>query len=370
MFLFFGNDEFQVEESARKKVDALVPPGDGMLGVDIIDGRVDNVEGALSALSSCRAALLTLGFFSKDKVVWFRHVNFLGAEGEISRSSRVKEQVQVLADMIEKGLPDGVSLVISAGGLDRRQRFFKVCDAAGEAVLYALPEKSYQVEASMRSRAGEWFKKAGIRVPEAAMQAFLDRVGVESRQIAGEIEKLDLYLGKRRELTAEDVQQVVSSSRTAMIWDIADAVTSRDLDVALGMVRQLLFQGESAIGLVVILSTRFRELILFRDALDRGWMLVRPRGRQVQVEWGNPPADMEALFETMPTLDPRKMNPYRAGLLAEQAGRFRVAELTRWRQVLYETHMKLVSGRMPADILLDVMLLRLVGGQKPAEMRK
>ncbi|OGV61175.1 MAG: hypothetical protein A2498_11325 [Lentisphaerae bacterium RIFOXYC12_FULL_60_16] len=64
------------------------------------------------------------------------------------------------------------------------------------------------------------------------------------------------------------------------------------------------------------------------------------------------------------------MHPFRAGLLAKQAGRFKPAELTRWRQVLHETHMKLVSGRMPADILLDVMLLRLVGGQKPAEMRK
>src|SRR5205085_10718960 len=58
-----GSDEARVKREAAELAQKLAPAEAGEFGLEIIDGAVDNVDGAAHAIRSTIAALLTLPFF-------------------------------------------------------------------------------------------------------------------------------------------------------------------------------------------------------------------------------------------------------------------------------------------------------------------
>ena len=102
-----GGDEFLVSEKAKQVVDGLVPPEERTLGLEVVDGKSDNAAGAVEAVSRCREAVMTMGFFGGRKVTWFRDVNFL-SDNVTGKSESVKEAVSDLAAIIKQGLPEAL----------------------------------------------------------------------------------------------------------------------------------------------------------------------------------------------------------------------------------------------------------------------
>src|SRR5207237_2928878 len=85
-----------------------------------------------------------------------------------------------------------------------------------------------------------------------------------------ELEKIDVFLGSEREVTTEHVRELVPLSRAGVIFELGNALAQRDLERALTLIRRLLDQGETAIGilLVAILPT-IRNLLLAKDLMER-----------------------------------------------------------------------------------------------------
>src|SRR5207248_6798752 len=84
------------------------------------------------------------------------------------------------------------------------------------------------------------------------------------------LEKIDIFLGKERRVNVDLVRELVPLSRAGVIFELGNALAERDLERALTLVRRLLDQGESAIGilLVAILPT-IRNLLLAKDLMER-----------------------------------------------------------------------------------------------------
>ena len=218
-----------------------------------------------------------------------------------------KARLDDLVKLIKAGLPQGQILVISSPKVDGRSAFFKACQSVGSVMKFELPDKSYQLEQQARGTAGDAFRKIGLNIGPDALEAFLDKTGTDTRQIVQEVEKLSVYLGDRKNVQIADVQTIVSPSREAISWDLADAVGNRDLPGTLKVLRQLLFQGENEVGLIISLENRFRDLLLYREAFDRKWLNVSGQEPWLKVEWRQSP-EVEA-FATSLVKDPRQANP-------------------------------------------------------------
>ena len=368
VYLIFGQDEFLVAQNARELLDELVPAEERTLGLEIIEGAADTVEAAVSAAMRCMQALETVGFFDRRKVVWFREVSFL-TDTVVGRSDLVKEKVNELGALIKRGLMAGQTLVVTAGKVDKRYAFYKACKEAGELREFAVPDKPYKVEREARGRIREMLGKAGLKMGAAALEAFVARVGTDTRQIANEIEKLSVYVGDRRDVTLEDIEAVTTSSREALAWDLADAFGRRELGRALAVLRRLLFQKESPIGLLVVLGNRIRELMLYREALDNGWLTVRGQGERVQAGWGEVPAEVDRILSEELGRDPRATHPYRTALLARQAGGFTSEELLACQQSVMDAHEEAVSSRLDSGVIIELLLCRLLAAKPKAATR-
>lgn len=360
VYLMFGTDEYLVSARAKETVEALVPPEDRMLGLEIIDGKADTVEAAAAALGQCSEALRTIGFFDNRKVVWFRDVTFL-ADNVIGKSETVKTRVNGLASMINAGLSPGQILVVTSPKVDKRFAFYKACKQKGKIYEYAVPDKGYLLEKHAESRLREALSKSGLTMDQDVRHAFLEKVGTDTRQIINEIGKLAVFMGKRRNVRSADIEAVTSLSRGALAWDLADAVGKRELGRAQEVLRRLIFQKESPIGLIVVLENRIRDLMIYREALDKGWLTEKKESyHDSRYVWGDVPPEAETMFSEEFSKDPRKTHPYRIGLLAAQAGLFSWQDLRRCRETVIDTHVKLISSAVPKSMALELLLIKML----------
>lgn len=351
-YLVFG-DEYLASAKAREIVGALVPEEDRSLGLEIIDGRAETGEAAVSAINACVEALHTMGFLGQPKVVWLRDASFLSEAG-VGRTQLVKESVEGLARELGAGLVPSQVLLVSAPKVDKRYALYKTCKKAGEIHEFAIPDRPHVAARQAAETARAAFAKAGLEITDDALQLFVERVGADTRLIVNEVGKLSVYLGEEKTAACEDVKTMVSIAREVPAWDLADAFGDKDLPRALSILRQLLFQREVPVRLIATIEGRIRDLMIYREALDRRW-LVRQGGRTA---WADVPAEVADVFGNSLRNDPRKTHPYRAGILAGQAAGFSRRELARCQRAAAEAHEKLVSGSTPAEMVLEHLLIR------------
>jgi len=307
-FAIVGSDEGLVREKALALYNELTGGNDDGFTHETIDGTADNSDAAYEICSSAIQALQTVPMFGGDKVVWLRNVNFL-ADSVTGRSQRTEEGVERLRACLEDGLPDGVKLILSALGVDKRRGFWKFIQKQAQVQAFERIDTSrdgWQVEVArlVTQRASE----LGLEFEPEALEIFVLLAGEQTQQIGNELEKLNLFLGPgRRTITQEDVDLLVPLSRDAVVFEIGKAVQTGHAERALELVDQQLAADESAIGIMrasligVVRSLFAAKLILtqfkpptrsypqFAGALDklpeneRAWLPQKKDGSGVNV---------------------------------------------------------------------------------------
>ncbi|MEI6809788.1 MAG: hypothetical protein WCN95_13790, partial [bacterium] len=285
--------------------------------------------------------------------------DFLTA-GAKARSKAMQALIDAFVKLIDKGLPAGQTLVISMGKWDKRSALYKACERQGKIAEFALSEKSKEACQQAVDTAVQEFKRADIGIDRETAQILVERVGFDTRHVTNEVEKLILYVGKRREVLLADVLALVPALRETAAWDFADTLGDRDLPKALKVLRQLMFQKESHIGLVAGLEKRVALLIIMRTALDRGWARLKKRGTWGELIWEDVP-EAEKTLGCLGKDNPRAMHPFRAYKLAEQADRFTARELVNARGRVVGAREQMVTTSLPPFLILELLLVRIIG---------
>jgi DNA polymerase-3 subunit delta len=353
-----GSDESEVKRVAAELAAKLAPPDAGEFGIEVIDACADNVDQAVSRIRSAIEALQTLPFFGGAKLVWFKNANCL-ADSVIGRSAAVQGALEELADVFEAGLGQDVILLISATETDKRRSFYKTLAKRAEVQVIDRLDSSragWEEEATeiVRRKA----KTAKLEFDEDALDLFVLLTGGDTRQIDNELEKIDLHQSSDRSVSVETVRELVPLSRAGVIFELGNAMAACDLERALMLVKRLLDQGESAIGilLVAILPT-VRNLLLAKDLMERH-RLARPHAPFSFISALNrlPPDATEHL--------PRKkdgtINSYALGLAAQQAHRFETKKLITGLEACLEANVRLVSSQLDHELILTEIVVKLL----------
>jgi DNA polymerase-3 subunit delta len=353
VYLFYGNDEYLVGHNARQKVNAICPEVEQTLSLEAIDGSASKIDDATAAIDQCIAAFRTVGLFGGKKVVWFRDASFL-TNKVIMKNEKVKRLLGELASDIKAGLAEDQFLIMSAPGIDKRSAFFKAVKEAGDVTEYDIPERDYEARPVALKRAASLFKREGFSMASDAADAFIEKTGFETRQIMNEVEKMVLYKGSDKNVVLADVQIITSASGEAISWDFTDAVAERKLGVAISLFRQLIFQKESPVRLIIGIEGLFQNLLRFKEYMDAGWL--RMNGSRIQ--WSSD-SELDDYFSEMAD-DPRKMHWFRASKFAKQAMAYSAVSLAARKKLVVDTHERMLSvGSIPHDLMLETMLAKL-----------
>lgn len=364
LYLAFGDDYLSLAK-AKSLLAANVPDAQDPLSSETIDGQVDTVDEAIQAVARVREALSTLGFFGGRKVVWFKSVNFL-TDTVVGRSEKVKTALGRLVELLKAGLPDGVILILSAPRIDKRFALYKTLHERAEIHEFTVPDKPGPIRQHAAAVLDEGLSQTGLAMRGEIRQIFLDRVGADTRTVLNEIGKLSTYVGKRKQATLEDLEAITSTARDAAAWDIQDALGRRELGRSLSVLRRLLFQRESPMALIALIESRIRDLIVYREALDQGWLKASGRGNPA---WMRLPPGADTLLSSGLGKDFRAMHPFRLGLLVEQAQNFTPRELQRALTLAMAAHRQLVSTSLPGAMVLELFLIQVLAARRGAPVR-
>src|SRR5713226_2473369 len=354
-----GSDESEVKRTAAELATKLTPPEAVDFGLEVIDGAADNAEQAAARIRSAIEALQTLPFFGGGKLVWLKNANCLGDSG-VGRWAGVQSALEELADVLSAGLGTGVIFLISATEVDKRRSFYKTLSKRAEVQVIDRLDSSrsgWEEEATeiVRGRA----QKRKLKFEDDALDLFVLLTGGDTRQIENELEKIDLYLGAERRVDAEQVRILVPLSRAGVIFELGNALATHDLERALRLVRRLLDQGESAIGilLVAILPT-VRNLLLAKDLMERH-RLSRPHAPFHFISAINRLPDTAT--EHLPRKKDGSINAYVLGIAAQNAHRFETDQLVAGMQACLEANLQLVTTQLDHELILTEIVVKLLG---------
>jgi DNA polymerase-3 subunit delta len=269
IYAVVGSDESEVKRVAAELATKLTPPEAGDFGQEVIDGAVDNAEQAAGRIRSTIEALQTLPFLGGAKLVWLKNANFLG-DNVIGRTASVQATLDELAELIGSDLGADVTFLLSATAVDKRRSFYKLLAKRAELQIFDRLDSSrsgWEEEATeiVRGRA----KERKLQFDDDALDLFVLLTGGDTRQIENELDKIDIYLDRERRVKSIKFGSS-SRFRAPVLFSGRQCLRARDLERALTLVRRLLDQGESAIGilLVAVLPT-IRNLLLTKDLMER-----------------------------------------------------------------------------------------------------
>jgi DNA polymerase-3 subunit delta len=353
-----GSDESEVKRVAAELAAKLTPPDAGEFGVEVIDACADNVDQAVAKIRLGIEALQTIPFFGGGKLVWLKNANCMG-DSVIGRSAAVQGALEDLAGVLETGLGADVTLLISATETDKRRSFYKALAKRAEVQVIDRLDSSragWEEEATeiVRQRA----KARQLQFDEEALDLFVLLTGGDTRQIENELEKIDLYLAKDRRVTVDQVRELVPLSRAGVIFELGNALAACDLERALMLVKRLLDQGETAIGilLVAILPT-IRNLLLAKDLMERN-RIPRPHAPFTFISALNRlPAEAT---EHLPRKKDGTINGYALGIAAQQAHRFQREKLIAGLEACLEANLRLVTSQLDHELILTEIVVKLL----------
>jgi DNA polymerase-3 subunit delta len=359
IYAVLGSDEAEVKRVAAELASNLTPTGAGDFGLEVIDGVADNADQAEARVRSAIEALQTLPFFGNTKVVWLKNINFLG-DDQKARSSAVQSALEELSELIDTGLAPGTTLLLSATDLDKRRSFYKTLIKRAEVQVFdRLDSGRSGWEEEALQMVQQRAKKRKLQFDDDALDLFVLLTGGDTRQIDNELEKIDTFLGKERAVNADLVRDLVPLSRAGVIFELGNALAARDLQLSLKLVRRLLDQGESAIGiLLVAIVPTIRNLLLAKDLMER-YRLPRPYSPFQFISAVNRlPAEAT---DHLPRKKDGSVNAYGLGIAAQQAGRFETTQLIQAMRACLEANVQLVTTQLDHELILTEVVVKLLG---------
>ena len=359
IFAIVGSDEGTVKTAARDLAERLTPPDAGEFGVETIDGAADNAAGGAARVHETIAALRTLPFFG-GKLVWLKNANVL-ADSPIGRSNGVLEALEELQELLKAGLPPDIRFLLSATETDKRRTFYKnLVKIADTQIFDRLDATRNGWEEEAGALVEERARARGLNLTSAASELFTLLTGGDTRQIENEFEKIDLYVGSKRDrkVDAVVVRLLVPMSRAGVIFELGSAISRRDLDGALGLIDQLFYQGESAIGLLLVaVAPTVRNLLLVKDIQVRH-RLGRPGS---PFEFGKVIARLpEDATAHLPRKKDGTVNTFGLGFAAAETHRYELDELRAGMTTCLQANVQLVTGQFEPRLVLERAVISLL----------
>lgn len=361
-----GSDEAEVRMAAKDLAAKLAPPDAGEFGMETIELPADTVDCAVEMINQTIGAIRTLPFFG-GKLVWMKGVTFL-KDSVQGRSETVQEALEKFLGALREGLPDGITLLISAPEPDKRRGFYKsLCEAADTVIKDKIEIGGFggHSEDDLIDWVADRCRERGVKIDRRAAEVLAGRIGANSGQLQGEIQKLATAAGEGATVTEQLVRDLVPVTRAGGIFDLSDAINRRNLPLCLDTLSQLLRQGENAVGiLLAAIVPTVRNLLVAKDLMER-YKLKPPAQPQFFA------SELRKLRAEDTAHLPRKkdgtLNTYGIGLAASNAARFGLEHLEKAFLACRDANRKLLSGHGSEQTILTELIVRIVAKPEGAK---
>ena len=333
-YLFLGPEQYLRGQCRRALIETVLPPDERETGLT----RHDLSEIPLaSALDDARS----LSLFATRRVIWLASAEAVLPRGRAAASdddSPTAGGAAELASYLASPTPD-VTIVIDSARFDFEGEEKTRLEAVRKffaAVPAVVEFRAFEPDAA-RALAQNLAKQAGLKLGLAELALLLDATAGDAARVAVEIEKLRLYAGTERKVTADDIAALVPDAQASNVFALVAALGRGDRTRALEILDSLSREGEYMPLALTFLSTQFRMALAAREANLRG-------AGQIQAHFTKLGA---------------RIWPQRAREIEQTVAAFPKAQLEKAMTKLFETDRALRDARPDDRIVMEEMILAL-----------
>jgi DNA polymerase III subunit delta len=327
-YLFLGPEPYQRERCRRALLDAALEGEDGLTRHDL-----DEIPLA-SVLDDARS----MSLFASKRVIWAA-----GAEAALPRRAKAEDDEakgdpSELAEYLKDPTPGTVMVFESSRyefdgedktKIERVQKYYSCVPAQVEFHPFEPAEA--------RALAQSLAKKASLQLGLGELALLLEATGGDASRIAVEIEKLSLYAGTSRKITAEDIADLVPDAQQTTVFALVAALGRSDRTRALEILDTLAREGEYMPLALTFLGTQFRMALVAREAGLRGAGAIQAHFNKIGA----------------------RMWPERARQIEQTVSAFPKSRLERAVVRVFEADRSLRDARPDDRIVMEEMILAL-----------
>jgi DNA polymerase-3 subunit delta len=232
--------------------------------------------------------------------------------------------------------------------MDDKNRYERLSETLGEHC--GMVELARVNEEDAMRWAVATAQEGGARMEPDAARQLVDALGADMMLVASELEKLLLYATGRGRITLGDVETMVLAAKQRSLYELTDAISSRNRARALALLHGLLNSSDAgedaAIGHLYMLARTFRQMLV----------ILEKNVRDTRAIW-------QALWQGF------RMPPFAAEDLIRQARRYKSRrELTRALRLIARADLELRSSPPDKRLVLERLVYDLCSEPKPASL--
>jgi len=245
IFVLFGEEVFLKHHSFKELLSKIEP-------TEMPEFNVFRYEGSKYDLVSVKEAIEALPVFSDSKLLIFNNSGVFLLTGKESANKEYKTFWEEIIDDI----PENVYIVFYEDKIDKRSALYKKLQKRNSVI-----EFSYLLEEKMISWTVSLFKTMGkiIDLNDAKYLIEITQDGMTA--IKREAEKIAAYTDGKAYVTRQDINDVTVPVVENRVFDMVDAIFSKNAPVALKILNDLLILKEEEIKILAAISSNVEKLL-------------------------------------------------------------------------------------------------------------
>ncbi|MBP5353496.1 MAG: DNA polymerase III subunit delta [Alphaproteobacteria bacterium] len=186
------------------------------------------------------------------------------------RAVVVKNADNNLAAFHKNMIPETVSenlLILSSTSLNTRSSLITWAKDRADVIIVGCYEER---ESDIAEDTERMLHEKGLTIDMPTLQLLCSRLSPDRKINQGEIDKLAMYLGERKNVTRQDAEAAVSDVAGANIEDLCYYTAGGDVTKATAVFNRLIKEGEDASMLIRQLSYHFMKLLDCGAQIENG----------------------------------------------------------------------------------------------------
>ena len=306
VYLLYGEERYLVQSYKSQLKTAIV--GDDTMNFNQYTGKALPVQ-------EVEETAMTLPFFAEKRMLLLEDTGLF-------KSSADDRWIDLV-----KNIPQECHILFVEQEVDKRSRMYKAVKDGGYCAEMTHPSIQQRTQWVLKG-----FGRNGLRLTQAALDAFLEKTGEDMENIRNEMDKLSAFCMGKEGITKDDVDYVCTEQTENRIFDMTQAVAEGKTQYALELYYDLLALKESGMRILFLIARQMNQLLCVKE-------MEKNRQTKDQIA--------AAL----------KVRPFVVNKLTAQARQFTIKQLTNCVERCVELEEAVKKGNMNERIAVEMVLL-------------
>ncbi len=339
-YVFVGDEAFFRKRFRDAILEHLVP-------ADLRDFSLFEFDLAENELAEILDRARTPSLMAPFQVFFVRGVkNLFGRGSNQEKLAAIEQYCQnPNPDALLIFVADHISIPADARRMDMqdKDRYQRIREAMGQ--YCGIIELARVEEGEAVRWVSDCCTARNVKIDADGARELVDALGGDMMMISNELEKLMLYVGAKNRITLGDVETMVLAAKQRSLYELTDAISSKDRVRSLEVLDAILANGdgeEAAIGHIYMLAKTFRQMLI----------ILERNVRDQRMLWA-------ALWQGF------RVPPFAADDIIKQARRYRSRrELTRAIRLVARADLALRSNPVSKRMVLERLVMELTSEPK------